>query len=116
MSTIQLPHWIESITPYDIAFLNHGGYDRSDYPKAGIYVNAVETMAQFSGEILEFIDIEYDELAGMSKAELCFHCVSRAVEEWCANAAPLADLGSFYPIPHDTKIVLPKTEGLTDEK
>ena len=92
--TFQLPDWIESMSPYDIAAINQGGCDSGAYMPAVTYYTARETMAQYGDDVLEFLDMAYDSFLvpdDISWSGLCVHYLSGAVEMWCALNEHLAD-------------------------
>ena len=90
------PEWIEELSPSDIAAINQGGCDSGAYMPAVTYSTAVETMAKYGDEIMQYLAWnDYFEPptppSDASWSQRCCFFLSAAVELWCRSHEHLED-------------------------
>lgn len=88
---LDVPSWInDDVTPYDVASICQGGCASGAYMPAVTYHQALKTMGEYGGDVLQFIEDHLGEIPSPPKDTswsglACFY-LSCAVELWAAGA------------------------------
>ena len=85
-----VPRWIQQdITPADVAAIVQGGCESGAYMPAVTYLQAVETMAKYGNDVLDYIASSLGELPrpdnSVSWSGLAVHYLATAVEIWAVS-------------------------------
>jgi len=87
----ELPSWIESLSPYDMAGIYQGGCASGAYMPAVTYWQALETMSAHADDVIEYLEGEEPEfIPQLIPAEdtwsgYCVKLLSFAVELWVSD-------------------------------
>ena len=95
MSTkIELPKWIEEISPCQIASVNRSGCAGGGYMPAVTYASARATMSEHGDDVLDYLD-DHDSMPtvpdGTSWSGMACLYLAKAVELFCSLHAEHAD-------------------------
>lgn len=91
MNNLNIPAWIEQdITLYDIKAIQQGGCASGAYMPAVTYYQALETMNEHGGDVLEYIEERMDIVdmitpQGATWSSLASHYLTTAVELWASS-------------------------------
>jgi len=86
---VDVPAWMDDVSPYDVAGILEGGCASGSYMPAVTYHIARDTMAEHGDDVLEYIESVYGELPavpkGMSWSQMASFYLACAVELWASS-------------------------------